>query len=210
MADLCDGGGSGAASQRGALVGDFVELFGDEARNNVGAYGCVVAAVIEEADGKWKEVVAGDTIELGTVGGEVLVTGGDGGDVDQDQTGAGGVLAAILVDEDARVVATAGVGDGRRRVAGGARWSRRRKEAVVNGDQVFFGAKVRKVEPNILDAVEGAEAGGVAGKRDCLLRMVKQDTTGILAIAMTEQLKKTFRIDGPTPCVVLGLKAVRA
>lgn len=191
-------------------MGDLVELFGDEAGDDVGAEGGVVAAIVEEADREREQVVAGDAVQLRAVGGQVLVAGGNGGDIDQDQAGAGGVLAAVRVDEGAGVVAELGTGGSGGWTAGGARGRGGREEAIMDRNQVFFWAEMGEVEPDVLNAVEGAKAGGVAGEGNGFLWVLDEGAAGLMGATVAEEFEQAFGVDGLSPDAVLGLEAVRA
>ena len=159
--------------------------------------------------GSGSERVAGDAVELGAEGGEVLVAGGDGRDVDEDDAGAVGVAVLELADHGAGKVAA---GRGLEKVAPGSQevlgGDGRGEEAVVDGDGVFFGAEVGGVEPDVLDAGVGGESGGVSGEGDGLLRVGEQDVAGFGGGAVAEQLEQALGVDGLVPGVALGLEAV--
>ena len=46
----------------GVLAGDLVQFLGDEAGDDIRTDGSIVAAIVEEPDGKREEGVVGDTI----------------------------------------------------------------------------------------------------------------------------------------------------
>src|SRR3984957_3541550 len=64
------------------------------------------------------------------------------------------------------------------------------------------------VEPDILDAVPGGEAGGVTGEGDGLLRVGQEHMPGLGGAAVAQQLEHALGVDGLVPAVVFGLEAV--
>jgi hypothetical protein len=218
------GGGGGGAPARGGrggvaddavvdvgvLIGYGVEFFGDGEGDDVGALLGVVAAVVEEADGQGLEGVAGDAVELGLVGVEILIAGGDGGYVDEDDVAAALVVVVEVLDEGAGVGALRWVLEGGGGIAEGAGLGGRGEEgAAVGLDEVFVGTgEVGGVEPDGLDGIVGAEAGGVSGEGDGLLGMGEEDVAGLGGGAVAEELKQPFGVDGVVPGAVLTLEVI--
>ncbi len=64
------------------------------------------------------------------------------------------------------------------------------------------------MEPDVLDGVEGAEAGGVAGEGDGLLRVGEEDVADLLRGAVAKEFEQTLGVDGLVPGAVLALEVV--
>ena len=107
------GDGGSTVVDRRILARDFVQFLGDEAGDDIGTDGSVVAAIVEESNGKREQRVVGDTVQFRAVDGEVLVAGGNGSDVNQDDPGLVSITVVIVLDERAGEVGSlSGIGDG--------------------------------------------------------------------------------------------------
>jgi hypothetical protein len=195
----------------GVAAGDFVELFRDQSRDDVGADGGVVAAVVEETDGQRKQGVVSDTVEFGAIDGEVLIAGGNGSYVDQDDSALGSVAGVIVLYQGAGVLGgLRGVRDGVSGLAEGTGRGGWSEEAIAYGNGVLIRAEAGDVEPDVLDGVVGAEAGGVSGECDGLLGMGEEHVPSLLGAAVAKHFEKTLGVDSASPGPAIAQEAIGA
>ena len=143
---------------------------------------------------------------------EIVVTGWDRCDVDQDDGSLVGILtmkAGNQVAGETRALLIDWREEGLRRSAGGERGRGRCKEAVADQDGIFFQPMMRGARPDVSKNIPGAEAGGITGEGDGFLGMGKQDMSFFGGFAVAQQLEHAFGIDGLVPDISARLEAVR-
>ena len=191
-------------------LGHGVELLGDEAGDDGRADGGVVAGIVEEADGQRQERVAGDAVELGAEGGEILVAGGDGRDVDQHDAGTVGVAVLRYSPTTVRGKSPPALGlekvaPGSQEVLGGEGGVKKPLWMVTVSSSGRWW--VTWNQTSLMSGVDG-EAGGVSGEGDGLLGVGEQHVAALGRVAVAQQLEHAFGVDGLAPGVAFGLEAV--
>ncbi len=151
-------------------------------------------------------------MKFGLIGHEIVVTGGDRSDVDQDDGSLAGILTMEIGNQVARKTRALLIDwreESLRRSAGGECGRGRCKEAVADQDSIFFQPVMRDARPDVSEKVPCAKTGGITGEGDGFLGMGEQDVASFGGTPMAQQLKHAFSVDGLVPGISARFEAVR-